>query len=47
MLGMLSSVLQEVENAFDNYQFYKASQALQRFATADLSNFYLDGAKDR
>lgn len=26
MLGMLSSVLQEVENAFDGYQFYKASQ---------------------
>eukprot|EP00903_Cladosiphon_okamuranus_P011908 g11184.t1 len=47
MLGMLSSVLDEVETAFDGYQFYKASQALQRFATADLSNFYLDGAKDR
>lgn len=26
MLGMLSSVLDEVENAFDGYQFYKASQ---------------------
>eukprot|EP00752_Nemacystus_decipiens_P006878 g6179.t1 len=47
MLGMLSSVLEEVETAFDDYQFYKANQALQRFATADLSNFYLDGAKDR
>lgn len=26
MLGMLSSVLEEVEGAFDGYQFYKASQ---------------------
>lgn len=26
MLGMLSSVLEEVETAFDGYQFYKASQ---------------------
>lgn len=26
MLGMLSSVLEEVEAAFDGYQFYRASQ---------------------
>lgn len=26
MLGVLSSVLEEVEAAFDGYQFYKASQ---------------------
>ncbi|CAM9934698.1 unnamed protein product, partial [Sphacelaria rigidula] len=47
ILGIHSSVLEEVEAAFDTFQFYKASQALQRFAVADLSNFYLDGAKDR
>lgn len=47
VLGLLSSVLEEVEGAFDSFQFYKASQALQRFAVSDLSNFYLDGAKDR
>jgi isoleucyl-tRNA synthetase len=28
-------------------QFYRASQAIQRFAVQDLSNFYLDTAKDR
>ncbi|CAM9322588.1 unnamed protein product [Discosporangium mesarthrocarpum] len=47
MLGRLSSVVQEVEAAFDTYQFSRATQALQRFAVADLSNFYLDIAKDR
>lgn len=47
ILGIHSSVLEEVDAAFETFQFYKASQALQRFAVADLSNFYLDGAKDR
>jgi len=30
MLGTLSSVLEEVESAFDGYQFYKASQVSER-----------------
>jgi len=47
MLGRLAVTLKEVDTAFEEYQFYRATQALQRFATADLSNFYLDVAKDR
>mmetsp|Transcript_22548 Transcript_22548/g.56200 ORF Transcript_22548/g.56200 Transcript_22548/m.56200 type:complete len:604 (+) Transcript_22548:98-1909(+) len=37
----------EVHDAYSTYQFYRASQALMRFAVSDLSNFYLDIAKDR
>jgi len=47
MLGKLSSVLREVDSALDEYQFSRATQELLRFASADLSNFYLDIAKDR
>lgn len=47
ILGRLSSVLKEMEADYDNYQFNPATQAMLRFATADLSNFYLDVAKDR
>jgi isoleucyl-tRNA synthetase len=47
MLGRLSAVLQEVDEAMDAYQFQRAIQELIRFASADLSNFYLDVAKDR
>mmetsp|Transcript_5561 Transcript_5561/g.8802 ORF Transcript_5561/g.8802 Transcript_5561/m.8802 type:complete len:821 (+) Transcript_5561:168-2630(+) len=42
ILGRLSSVLTEMEGHYDNYQFNPATQAMLRFATADLSNFYLD-----
>ena len=47
MLGRLSAVLKEVDEATDEYQYNRAIQELLRFATADLSNFYLDVAKDR
>jgi isoleucyl-tRNA synthetase len=47
MLGRLSAVLKEVDEAMDQYQFQRAIQELLRFAAADLSNFYLDVAKDR
>jgi isoleucyl-tRNA synthetase len=47
MLGRLSLVLKEVDSAIDEYQFNRATQELLRFATAELSNFYLDVAKDR
>lgn len=47
MLGQLSSVLKIVDEAIDQFQFQRAIQELMRFATADLSNFYLDVAKDR
>lgn len=47
MLGRLSSLLKDVDEAIDEYQFSRATQEVLRFATADLSNFYLDVAKDR
>lgn len=47
MLGRLSAVLKTVKEAMDDYQFQRAVQEISRFATADLSNFYLDVAKDR
>lgn len=47
MLGRLSIVLNEVDTATDEFQFNPATQALLRFASSDLSNFYLDVAKDR
>jgi isoleucyl-tRNA synthetase len=47
MLGRLSILLKTVEEAMDDFQFQKAIQEVLRFATADLSNFYLDVAKDR
>lgn len=47
MLGTMSQVLNEIDDAYSNYQFGRVSNELLRFATADLSNFYLDVAKDR
>ena len=47
VLGELTRTMKEVEDAYDNYQFYKANQALFNFANLDLSSFYLDVAKDR
>jgi isoleucyl-tRNA synthetase len=47
MLGRLSAVLKEVDEATDEFQYNRATQELLRFATVDLSNFYLDVAKDR
>eukprot|EP00804_Cyclotella_cryptica_P006133 CCRYP_018437-RA/>CCRYP_018437-RA protein AED:0.15 eAED:0.15 QI:1269/1/1/1/1/1/2/1097/740 len=47
MLGTLSNVLKEVDEAMSEYQFSRATQELLRFSTSDLSNFYLDVAKDR
>jgi len=47
MLGTLSQMLNEVNDALSKYQFSRATNEVLRFATADLSNFYLDVAKDR
>lgn len=47
MLAQLGLLKAEVHDAYSTYQFYRASQALMRFAVSDLSNFYLDIAKDR
>ncbi|KAK9813953.1 hypothetical protein WJX73_006457 [Symbiochloris irregularis] len=47
MLHRLAELLKGTEAHYQSYQFNRAFQALQRFAVQDLSNFYLDIAKDR
>lgn len=47
MLSRLMQLSEEVDQAYDSFSFFKVYQALQRFAVVDLSNFYLDIAKDR
>ncbi|HEY9702899.1 MAG TPA: class I tRNA ligase family protein, partial [Allocoleopsis sp.] len=37
----------EITTAFENYEFSKFFQIIQNFCVVDLSNFYLDMAKDR
>jgi isoleucyl-tRNA synthetase len=40
-------VFSEITEAFESYQFFKFFQKIQNFCVVDLSNFYLDTAKDR
>lgn len=47
MLGRLSATLKEVDEAMDVFEFQRATQELLRFVSAEVSNFYLDVAKDR
>ena len=47
ILGQLSDVVKEVEKAYEDYQFYRANQAIAQFTNIDLSSFYLDISKDR
>jgi len=47
VLFRLSALMTEVAQAYETYQFYRIFQSIQRFVVVDLSNFYLDVAKDR
>ena len=47
MLGRLAQVLAEVRECYEAHQFSRVYSLLQQFAVSDLSNFYLDIAKDR
>ncbi len=47
MLNRMAEVIEEVSIAYENYEFSKFFQILQSFCVVDLSNFYLDIAKDR
>ncbi|KAI7846319.1 hypothetical protein COHA_000156 [Chlorella ohadii] len=47
ILSRFAALVEECSAAYESYQFYKVYQALQRFTVLDLSNFYLDVAKDR
>ncbi|XP_042509190.1 isoleucine--tRNA ligase, chloroplastic/mitochondrial-like [Macadamia integrifolia] len=46
-LFQLENVVISIRECYENYQFYKIFQIIQRFAIVDLSNFYFDVAKDR
>ncbi len=47
MLHRTAQVIDEVTLAFNKYEFYKFFQIIQNFCVVELSNFYLDIAKDR
>ncbi len=47
MLNRLVDVSDQITTAYENYEFSKFFQILQSFCVIDLSNFYLDIAKDR
>ena len=47
MLQRTAVVLDEISEAFERYEFFRFFQILQNYCVADLSNFYLDIAKDR
>ncbi|MCV3217145.1 isoleucine--tRNA ligase [Plectonema radiosum NIES-515] len=47
MLHRMTEVFKEVTEAFDSFQFFRFFQTVQNFCVVDLSNFYLDAAKDR
>ncbi|NMG09056.1 isoleucine--tRNA ligase [Brasilonema sp. UFV-L1] len=47
MLHRMTEVFKEVTEAFESFQFFRFFQTIQNFCVVDLSNFYLDAAKDR
>jgi isoleucyl-tRNA synthetase len=47
MLHRMTEVFNDVTKAFESFQFFRFFQTVQNFCVVDLSNFYLDVAKDR
>ncbi len=47
LLHRITEVFREVTDAFDSFQFFRFFQTVLNFCVVDLSNFYLDSAKDR
>ena len=47
MLQRTARLIEEVSADFERFEFYRFFQALQNFCVVDLSNVYLDIAKDR
>ena len=47
MLHKTAEVIGEITKAFEKYEFFKFFQLIQSYCVTDLSNFYLDIAKDR
>ncbi|MFM7449151.1 MAG: isoleucine--tRNA ligase [Leptolyngbyaceae cyanobacterium] len=47
LLHRMTEIFREVTDAFEQFQFFRFFQTVQNFCVVDLSNFYLDIAKDR
>jgi len=47
MLNRTAEVIDEITDSFSKFEFAKFFQTIQNFCVVDLSNFYLDIAKDR
>ena len=47
LLGVYAQFMREATKEYDGYSFSRVFSLLQQFAVSDLSNFYLDIAKDR
>ena len=47
MLHRMTEVFKEITEAYETFQFSRFFQTIQNFCVVDLSNFYLDAAKDR
>ena len=47
MLNRTAEVVDEITDSYANFEFSKFFQTIQNFCVVDLSNFYLDIAKDR
>ncbi len=47
MLHRSTEVFTDITDAFQSFQFFRFFQTVQNFCVVDLSNFYLDAAKDR
>ncbi|RKF76072.1 Isoleucine--tRNA ligase [Golovinomyces cichoracearum] len=43
----LEKVMNEVDVAYDNYEYYHAVKAIGKWVSTDLSSFYLEAMKDR
>lgn len=43
----LNNVMTEVKTAYDNYEFHKGVNAINKWIATDLSAFYLEAMKDR
>ena len=46
-LAQLEAVMAEVASAYDNFEFYKGVNAINKWISSDLSAFYLEAMKDR
>jgi len=46
-ISRLQGLIGDVRAAYDEYAFYRATQAILNFCNVDLSSFYLDVLKDR